>query len=925
MRKLIFLLTIILALSITAQSQEIRISEDFQNLPLIEFFDKIESDHSISFFYQKEWVDSLLVNQVFDNTAITVALSEIFKNTKLSCYLIEDRVIILNNVVIIDQPRIMDSQMQSGTDSPEAVIPQGLIFSREYLGKTDDSADLENYVTEIGNRNELAKSGISTIAGYIKDRETGDPITGALIYSETPFIGVTSDQDGFYAINLPNGKHRLFIQYVGMKTSHRNVVVFSNGKLDVNMEIDIIALNEVTIVSDRDQNIKNPQMGVSRINIEDVKTVPIVLGENDIMKVATTQAGVQTVGEGAAGFNVRGGKADQNLILINDAPVYNASHFFGFFSVFNSDAIESMELFKSGMPAKHGGRLASVFDIKSKKANTEEYHGSGGISPITARLTLEVPLIKETTGLLVGYRSTYSNWVLANVDNARFKDNRVSFFDLITRIDHKIDDRNDLTFSTYLSKDKFRLSSDTLFSFSNFSFVNFNGSLKWNHKVSNQINTTISAIHSRYSYELLYDESIPNAFSQDFGLAESTIKAGLEYFPTENQKIEFGVSTKHYNINPGRKEPLSGESIIAPEILNEEKGLESALYLSDQYEWEKLLISVGVRYVVFNSFGPNKLYYYENGLPKNNSTIVDSANFGKGEIIKTYHAPEWRFSGRYSLGKVSSLKMGISRTRQYIHTMSNSASLSPTDTWRLSSQHLKPQTSDEVSLGYYQNFARNTLELSIETYYKRIQNLVDFKSAATFLLNENIERAILQGPGKSYGIEFSLNKTGRLNGWINYAYARTFIKLDGNSQEEIVNGGKFFPTNYDKPHTFNLVANYKLTRRLSFSSNITYNTGRPVTIPVAAFDFKGSQNILFSDRNEFRIPDYFRIDFGVNLEGNHKIQKLSHSFWSLSFYNLTGRDNPFSVFFDVKDSEIRGSQLIVFGNVIPTLSYNFKF
>ncbi|MFT7197412.1 MAG: hypothetical protein ACI83W_001782, partial [Marinoscillum sp.] len=400
---------------------------------------------------------------------------------------------------------------------------------------------------------------------------------------------------------------------------------------------------------------------------------------------------------------------------------------------------------------------------------------------------------------------------------------------------------------------------------------------------------------------------------------------GLEYFPTENQKIEFGVSTKHYNINPGRKEPLSGESIIAPEILTEEKGLESALYLSDQYEWEKLLISVGVRYVVFNSFGPNKLYYYENGLPKNNSTIVDSANFGKGEIIKTYHAPEWRFSGRYSLGKVSSLKMGISRTRQYIHTMSNSASLSPTDTWRLSSQHLKPQTSDEVSLGYYQNFARNTLELSIETYYKRIQNLVDFKSAATFLLNENIERAILQGPGKSYGIEFSLNKTGRLNGWINYAYARTFIKLDGNSQEEIVNGGKFFPTNYDKPHTFNLVANYKLTRRLSFSSNITYNTGRPVTIPVAAFDFKGSQNILFSDRNEFRIPDYFRIDFGVNLEGNHKIQKLSHSFWSLSFYNLTGRDNPFSVFFDVKDSEIRGSQLIVFGNVIPTLSYNFKF
>ncbi len=899
------------------------VTGDYSDRPLQEVFEDVEQQSGLQFFYHQPWVDSVKVTAVFRQTPISTALATMLEGSTLSFHQIDGRIIITNNAMVINQPTILQSFSQSSEVS--GGIAKGLVFAREYQDQTDDQSDLENYVFEIGNRNSMKTNGSSTIAGYVKSAENGEPVVGALVYLPEPFTATSSDESGFYSLTLPNGKHKIMIQYVGMKTTQRNVVLFSSGKLNIDMDVDVIALQEVTIESDRDINVKSVQMGVNKINIEEVKTVPIVLGENDILKIATTKAGVQTVGEGASGFNVRGGKADQNLILINDAPVYNASHFFGFFSVFNSDAIENMELYKSGIPSKFGGRLSSVFDIQAKSASKTEFKGQGGISPITSKMTLEIPLIKDKTSLLLGGRTTYSNWVLSKVKSAGFNENRVSFYDLITQVDHKIDDKNDLRISAYVSHDKFRLSSDTLFSFSNFSFDNINGSARWTHKFTNNLEGAFSAIYSDYHYDLQYDESAPNAFTQNFGINEATAKADFDYYMEENRKITFGASVKRYDVNPGQKIPLGQESLIQGQEVARERGIESAVHLASEIEINDFSIYGGIRYVMFNAVGPQKVYTYESGLPKNSDTEIDSAQYGPGEIIKTYHGPEWRFSGRYTLNNASSLKLSLSRTRQYIHSLSNSASLSPTDTWRLSSEHIAPQTADQVALGYYRNMFRNRVEISIEGYYRLLQNLVDFKTGSTYLLNQKIEREVLQGPGKSYGIEFSLTKSGRLNGWLNYAYARTFIKLDGNFQEEIVNDGKFFPTGYDKPHTINLVANYKLTRRFSFSLNTTYNTGRPVTFPVAAFDFKGSQNIHFSDRNAFRIPDYFRIDLGINLEGNHKIQKLSHSFWSLSIYNLTGRDNPFSVFFDVKNGQIHGSQLIVFGNPIPTLSYNFKF
>lgn len=900
-----------------------RYSGDFTGMSMRNAVEELEQKTDYRFFYQDPWLDSLQASGSFENATIQEVLPVLFQGTALGFHLIENRVILTyNSVIVEDLPILKVFQEQKPTQQ----VAKGLVFAREYQEQTSDESDLENYVFEIGNRNELAPNGKATIAGYVRNSENQEPITGALVYIEEPFTATSTDESGFYSLTIPSGRHTIFIQFVGMKTTHRKVVLFANGTLHIDMDVDVIALNEVTVESDRDENIKAVQMGVSKINVEEVKTVPIVLGENDILKIASTKAGVQTVGEGAAGFNVRGGKADQNLILINEAPVYNSSHFFGFFSVFNSDAIQNMELYKSGIPARFGGRLSSVFDIQAKAPSKEKFSGSGGISPITSKLTFEVPLIKDQTSLLIGGRTTYSNWVLSNVNSAQFRDNRVSFYDLIAQLDHEINDKNELTFSAYVSSDEFRLTSDTLFSFSDFAFRNANGSLKWKHRFNDQLDGQFSAIHARYRYDLTYDESAPNAFTQDFDIEESSLKAHFDYYKQETQKISFGAVSKHYTINPGQKLPLGEESLVRNTRVDEERGLETSVYLSEKYEInERLSVYGGIRYTIFQAFGPRTVNYYEEGLPKNSDTQTGSEQYAKGETIKTYHGPEWRASARFGLGDESSVKLSAARTRQYVHTMSNSASLSPTDTWRLSSYHLRPQTADQVSAGYYRNLRGSTMELSVETYYKWLQDLVDFKTGSTFLLNQSIEREILQGPGKSYGVEFSLKKSGRLNGWLNYAYARTFIRLDGNFAEERVNGGQFFPTAYDKPHTVNLVANYKLTRRLSFSLNGTYNTGRPVTFPVAAFDFKGAQNIHFSDRNAFRIPDYFRLDLGINLEGNHKIEKLSHSFWSLSIYNLTGRDNPFSVFFDVRDGEVVGSQLIVFGNPIPTLSYNFKF
>jgi hypothetical protein len=891
----------------------------FEHTSLEQAVTELENQTDFVFFYDPSWLDTLTVDGAYESENAVSILTLWLQETPLHLFRDGQNIILTDNLPIIDHPAILSILDQEIIEEDD--VTSGLIFSREYA----DAANATIPTIEIGNRKTARSGDKVTLAGYIYNSEN-EPVEGVLLYTDQTFHSTTSDATGFYTLSLPTGKHLLLSQFVGLKTTPMNLVIFSNGKLDIQMETDVIALQEITVESTKDENVTDVKMGVSKINIEEAKNIPIVLGERDVMKIAITKPGVQSTGEGASGINVRGGRPDQNLILLEDGTVYNPNHFFGFFSVFNSDAIQGLELFKASVPVTYDSRLSSVFDISVRKPSKDKTQGMFSISPITSKFTIEGPLFKEKTSFLLSGRTTYSNWILSQTRNADFKDNKVSFYDVILHLDHTFSENSQLYVSAYASKDKFRLTSDTLFSFSDFSYQNRFVSARWEYRFNPLWKHDLIFSLSNYRYDLIYDESIPNAFQQFFDLKETSVKSQFSYFPDKKQQIDMGVSIKRYTINPGEKLPLSDESVVLARDLDDEYGYESALFLSDSYDLRpNLTLYGGIRYVVFNLVGPQSISYYAEGAPKTNETVTDTKQYTKGESISIHHGPEWRLSNRYQISQQSSVKLSVNRNRQYIHSLSNTASLSPTDIWRLTSPHIKPQIADQLSLGYYRNLFGNMIELSLEGYHKWIQNLVDFKIGADFLLNPYIERVILQGKGRSYGLELSLQKSGRLNGWLNYTYARSFIKIDGSTPDTRINNGDYYPTGFDKPHSLNVIANYKISRRFSCSINGTYNTGRPVTLPIGAFQFKGTNSIFFSERNNFRIPDYFRLDMGINLEGNHRIRKLAHTFWSFSVYNLTGRDNPFSVFVDVKEEGLVGSQLIVFGDPIPTLSFNAKF
>ena len=520
---------------------------------------------------------------------------------------------------------------------------------------------------------------------------------------------------------------------------------------------------------------------------------------------------------------------------------------------------------------------------------------------------------------MVGGRTTYSNWILEQLDNPNLKNSKASFYDVVGRLTHYVNEKNSIHLSAYYSKDKFNLSSDSLFS-----YHNLLGSFQWRH-TGNKQQSTLSLTYSNYQYNLLYSAVPQNAFNLGFDIKESNFKWDFSKYLGKHT-IDYGIQAKLYNLSPGTREKASDESIVEPKYLVKESGLENAIYLADNFEISpRFSVYGGIRYSIFSALGPADVYQYSDGA-RDESTVTDTLSYNNGEIVKTYSAPEWRASLRYSLTNSTSLKASYNRTQQYIHMLSNTISVTPTNTWKLSDPTIKPQTGDQVSLGFYKNIKNNSIEASVEVYYKKIKNIVDYKIGSELLLNENIEMDVVQGQGKAYGAEFLLRKkTGKLNGWVSYTYSRTFIQMNSSVESERVNNGEYFPANYDKPHDFNLVSNYRVTRRYSMSFNFVYSTGRPMTYPVGLYKLGNGYRIHYSDRNAYRIPDYIRLDLGFNIEGNHKVKKLAHSFWSISIYNVLGRDNPYSIFFTSKDEEIKAYKLSVFGAPIPTVTYNFTF
>jgi hypothetical protein len=664
-------------------------------------------------------------------------------------------------------------------------------------------------------------------------------------------------------------------------------------------------------------------MGFEKITAKSIKELPVVLGEPDIVKVALLLPGVQTIGEVSSGFNVRGSPADQNMFYINDLPIYNSSHLFGLYTTFNADAINAFEFYKSNIPVEFGGHLSSIFDIETKKGNAEHFSARGGIGPFSCRMLIEGPIMKDTTSsYLISFRSTYSDWLLNQIDNVDIKNSSASFYDGLMNFTFGLTDKDNVDLFLYGSNDKANLA----FGIRN-KYSNLGASLKWTHVFNKKLVSELDFVKSQYYYDTESYEIDYLGTKNSFELNHNEVKLKFKYYLNNKQKFQFGINAKLYDLNNGDLLPLNEESSIIPIEFESEKAYNASAFISDNWEiTNRLSIEGGIRATYYSYLGPKTVFTYQENTPKEIENITDTLSYGKNKSINDNVNFDFRISGKYEINPTLSVKASYNSLHQYIFMLSNTVSVSPTNKWKLSDPHLDPMKGEQYSLGFYKNFLQDKIETSVEFYYKSAENQVEYKDGADFITNQFPETAVIQGDIESYGIELMIKKNfSKLNGWINYSYAKAEVTALNPLTGEMNNMGNPYAANYDRPHAVNLTLNYKLSRRTSISANVVYSTGRPITYPTSVYYQNDIQVIGVSGRNEYRLPDYFRTDLSINIEGNLKKHKLAHSSFSIGLYNLTGRKNVYSMIFQNEDGHIQGYKISILGTIIPSINYNLKF
>ena len=682
-------------------------------------------------------------------------------------------------------------------------------------------------------------------------------------------------------------------------------------------------LDEIVVVGGRPSSVDNVIMGSEKFKPQLLKNIPSAFGESDIMKIVLSLPGVTTVGEASSGYNVRGGATDQNLILFNGGTVFNPSHLFGLFTSFNSDAVEDVELFKSSIPAEHGGRISSVLKVISREANMQKLTGSASIGALTSKVNLEIPIVKEKMSLLLNGRTTYSDWILKQLpEKSGYRNGSANFYDLGGVLTWKLNSLNRLKINGYWSHDKFSFSSDD-----KYGYQNGNISAEWRSMLSEKITATLSAGLDHYDY-FNEDWGTPSTAARlSFGIDQLWGKLHIRQRLTEKEVITYGLSMQHYNVQAGKYEPVGDASYIKTDQLQREKALESAAYFS--YErplTEKLTVSAGLRYTMFNAFGPRDVNYYEEDELPSEGTFLETRR--ETGIIKTYQAPEFRLSALYAIKENVSLKVGFNTMRQYIHKVSNTSIVSPTDTWKLSDYNIKPQKGWQAAAGIYHETRDKNYEFSAEVYYKHIDDYLNYRNSAVLLMNSHLETDVISTKGKSYGVELQVKKPfGKLNGWVSYTFSRSMLRQDDKRVKNPLNDGDWYPSEYDRPHEVKAVLNLKFTERYSFSSNFNYATGRPTTLPTGKYYNKYYQKFMpyYSERNTYRIPDYMRLDVAFNIEPTHRLTSFLHTSFSIGVYNALARRNAYNIYYVNEGDNIKGYRLSVFGTAIPYVSLNIKF
>lgn len=923
MRKLLLMLLLVFQQIAFSQENKKTVTVEFKDVTRTEAIAAIEKTSDYRFYFDSKWLDSdkSLVSGHFENADLEVILQSVFENTNLNFYTDKNRVILTLNSIIHDKlPDGFFKSQSAGNPQVDDNLPEP-VFQRQYDSISKSVPEQSRSVALIGKEAKKADEKFYTLSGQITNIKTGEKLPNISIRIKKQKISTVTDANGNFSLQLPTGMNIVETESVGHEKYIRKVMVYSNGKLNIAIAEKINQLDEVIVKANKSQDVRTAITGLTTIETEGIKTIPLILGERDVLRVATSIPGIKNTGEGSAGFNVRGGKEDQNLILLDNALLYNPAHFFGFFSALNPFTTKNVNIYKGSIPAEFGGRLSSVFDITTKTGNYDKFAGEGGIGPVTSNLSISTPIVKGKSSILFGGRATYSDWILKSLDEESLKNSSASFYDGIVKYSQKFNPKNSIESTAYYSHDAFSISSDSLYKYTNRAF-----SAAWNHTINDKNKGAVIFTNSEYKFNIDYSKG-PDAFDFGYKLSETQLTFNMNYLLNDKHKFTYGISGKMYGVHPGYLHPKNPGSQLVPVDLEKEKGLESAAFITDSFKvTDKLQLDLGLRYSFYASLGESTQRIYEDNAPINDETVIAVKTFGSNEIIKSYGGLEPRIAARYLLAEDFSVKAGYDKTNQYIHLLSSNTTQSPTDTWKLSDLNIKPQSSEQFSLGFFRNFHDDVWELSVEGYYKKSKNILDYKVAAELLLKDNVETELLQGEGKAYGIELLLKKsTGRLNGWLGYTYSRTFIRLDSQFNEEKVNNGDYFPANFDKPHDVSAVLNYKFTKRYSLSANFIYQTGRPITYPIGTYTFNNAEYTLYSDRNKFRIPDYYRLDLGVNIEGNHKIKKLAHSFWNISVYNVLGRNNPYSVYFVTENGQIKGYKTSIFSIPVPTITYNFKF
>lgn len=905
MKKLVGLCLLIFPIWLWAQPlPQYRLTIEQENASVAEILQAVDRKYPIRFFFQPDDLPAGKKSVRLQEGSLDDLMTQLLQGSLLWYMRYDEQSVVIMPRRIVEQVYTADYYK---------ALEKSLIQEESPEEEATDQQKV------IGDIRALDPSGRATVTGTITDKDTGEPIIGATIFHPQSGNGSASDIDGSYTIELPTGEQELQIQFVGYQSIIRKILVYSDGSMDVQMAETAVSLGEVVIEAEAaDANIQRAQVGVAQLDAETIKKLPSFLGEADVVQSLLLLPGVSTVGEGATGFNVRGGEVDQNLIQQDGGFIFNSSHALGFFSTFNTDLIQGVELYKGNIPAQFGGRLSSVVDVEMRDGDFEKFGLKGSVSPITSKVSIETPIIKGKSSVIGGFRSSYLNYLLPLANVREVERSSAFFYDANLRYTHRITDKHILTLAGYSSTDEFVYNEEF-----GFDYTTMMGQVIYRTLFSDQAFNRLSFTYS--TYESSQDNlQGPSAARLESGVDYWKLRDVFSYTPNDGLRLDAGFDLIRYDVNPGGQFPLEGAQSEVVELqLDQQQGLEGAVFANAEWTISPaFLISAGIRYNLYQFLGPQTMTTYENPDRPQLGEETGVEEFGSNETIASFTALEPRASARLRLSASSSIKAGYSRTSQFINQIFNTAAPTPVNQWQLSNQFVDPMRSHNYTMGYFQNLKKNLWETSLEVYYRDIDQLFDFKDFAQLNVNDQLETELLPGTGRSYGVELSIKKKeGTVNGWLSYTYSRAERLVEG------INDDEYYPSNFDIPHNASVVLNIQPNQRHTITFNFNYSRGRPTTYPLGNYEsLSGLVVPLYSERNQLRIPDYHRLDVAYTLgQGYNKTKRVKTS-WTFSIYNVYGRENPFSVFFtEGQFQQVQANRLAILGSIFPSITINFEF